>query len=196
MVARFAEHLVDQFEKEKLMDHTMREHYIYAVVSIIERFLTVGSIICLGFIHKNVDLTVLFMIFFFSLRKRTGGYHAKHYWQCYIMTIIVYMTVMYLCHHVQEVACLIWILLGISVVVISVIGTVNHPNLDLDAEEMQISQKSARYVLLIECGILCIAWYLRIDNSYVYCMMLAVILCGFLMILAKLLEQEVNRDEA
>ena len=89
MVARFAEHLVDQFEKEKLMDHTMREHYIYAVVSIIERFLTVGSIICLGFIHKNVDLTVLFMIFFFSLRKRTGGYHAKHYWQCYIMTIIV-----------------------------------------------------------------------------------------------------------
>ena len=38
MVARFAEHLVDQFEKEKLMDHTMREHYIYAVVSIIERF--------------------------------------------------------------------------------------------------------------------------------------------------------------
>ena len=28
MVARFAEHLVDQFEKEKLMDHTMREHYI------------------------------------------------------------------------------------------------------------------------------------------------------------------------
>ena len=88
------------------------------------------------------------------------------------------------------------ILLGISVVVISVIGTVNHPNLDLDAEEMQISQKSARYVLLIECGILCIAWYLRIDNSYVYCMMLAVILCGFLMILAKLLEQEVKRDEA
>lgn len=178
------------------MDHTMREHYIYAVVSIIERFLTVGSIICLGFIHKNVDLTVLFMIFFFSLRKRTGGYHAKHYWQCYIMTIIVYMTVMYLCHHVQEVACLIWILLGISVVVISVIGTVNHPNLDLDAEEMQISQKSARYVLLIECGILCIAWYLRIDNSYVYCMMLAVILCGFLMILAKLLKQEVKKDEA
>ena len=54
MVARFAEHLVDQFEKEELMDHTMREHYIYAVVSIIERFLTVGSIICLGFIHKNV----------------------------------------------------------------------------------------------------------------------------------------------
>ena len=47
VVVRFAEHLVDQFEKEELMDHTMREHYIYAVVSIIERFLTVGSIICL-----------------------------------------------------------------------------------------------------------------------------------------------------
>lgn len=69
MVVKFAEHLVDQFEKEELMDHTMREHYIYAVVSIIERFLTVGSIICLGFIHKNVDLTVLFMIFFFPYEK-------------------------------------------------------------------------------------------------------------------------------
>lgn len=84
MMEKIANAIVREMEKEKLLDHEMNEYYVYALVTLVERWLTIGTIICISFIYNNLLPTVLFLMFFLSLRKRTGGFHAKNFWQCYL----------------------------------------------------------------------------------------------------------------
>lgn len=83
-------------------------------------------------------------------------------------------------------------MLFIAVLVIEVIGTVNHPNIDMDKSEFQESQKSARLLVLIETTVIILLVILGINQIYVSYMSIAIILCSFLMCLARLLKQEVK----
>lgn len=84
MVEMIANAIVDQMEKEKILHYKMREHYLYALITTIEKWITVISILCIGIIFKQVVPMILFLTFFLSLRKRTGGYHANSFYQGYL----------------------------------------------------------------------------------------------------------------
>lgn len=61
--------IVDQMEKEKILHYKMREHYLYALITTIEKWITVISILCIGIIFKQVVPMILFLTFF-SLCER------------------------------------------------------------------------------------------------------------------------------
>ena len=84
MVEMIANAIVDQMEKEKILHYKMREYYLYALITTIEKWITVISILCIGIIFKQVVPMILFLTFFLSLRKRTGGYHANSFCQGYL----------------------------------------------------------------------------------------------------------------
>ncbi|MCI6204212.1 MAG: accessory gene regulator B family protein [Lachnospiraceae bacterium] len=126
------------------------------------------------------------------MRKRTGGYHADKFWQCYPATIITYIGIIQLAAVLSEKTFIMYSMLFIAVLVIEVIGTVNHPNIDMDKSEFQESQKSARLLVLIETTVIILLVILGINQIYVSYMSIAIILCSFLMCLARLLKQEVK----
>ena len=37
---------------------------------------------------------MIFYIFFFELRKRTGGYHLDSFYKCYFVMVAIYLVVM------------------------------------------------------------------------------------------------------
>ena len=47
MVAKLAESIVDTLEKEKIITAQLREHYIYACITLIERIVTILSLLCI-----------------------------------------------------------------------------------------------------------------------------------------------------
>ncbi len=195
VIEKMVTDLVSQMEEEKLIDNSIREYYVYALVSWVESFLTVGTIIVISMAVRRLFPTLLFLIFFLTLRQRTGGYHLNRFYQCYLATIVSYLLILWVdtgwANHIQ-------ILFGglvLSVIFIEIVGTVNHPNMKMNAEELMESKKAARIIALLEGGIICGCILLGVDRIFISYMAIAVILCAVLLCIAKIRKQEVKEDE-
>lgn len=192
MVEEIVLNLVNQMEEKKMIEEGSREYYEYALIIMAERVLAVGTMLILGIIFKQFLPTVAFLIFFLSLRKRTGGYHADKFWQCYLLTIMSYIGVVQVASVLSEKCHIMYALLLLAVFVVEVIGTVNHPNIDFDENELREAKKAARLLVLIETGIIAVFAVFKMNQLYVSYMSIAIILCSSLMCLAKIIKQEVK----
>lgn len=75
--------------------------------------------------------------------------------------------------------------------VLGAIGTVNHPNINMNEKELKESKVMERYILIIEVVIILLFAFLGMDKINLSFMSAAVILCGGLLGLAKIIKQEV-----
>ena len=191
MVEKLANIIVSQMEEEKLLNCKIREHYVYALVIMIEKWVTIISIISLSIIYGQFIPTILFCLFFLSLRKRTGGYHAEKFWQCYLETIVTYILIIFVCSTLVEYMNIVYIFLAGSIILISIIGTVNHPNMAMDELEIQESKSATRYLLCLECMVILAAIILNVCEICICYMSMAIILCAILISIAKIVKQEV-----
>ncbi|MCM1155836.1 MAG: accessory gene regulator B family protein [Ruminococcus flavefaciens] len=191
MIEKMAFKLVNQMEMEKIISKSSCEYYEYAVISMTEHAITVGTMLLLGLIFKQFLHTICFMVFFFSLRRRTGGFHADKFCQCYLGTVITYIVLMQVVPALCINQTIMYGMLFGAIVLICIMGTINHPNVDMNKSELQESKKAARLVVLMEVMVIAVLAYLKADILYIGYMTAAVILCAFLMCLAKIIKQEV-----
>lgn len=193
MIEKMVLKLVNLMETKKIIEKADIEYYEYALVSMAERTIGVGTMLIIGMLFKQFISTIIFLVFFLSLRKRTGGYHADKFWQCYLVTIITYIGVIQVASvFSKKTSVAMYVLLILSVLVIEAIGTVNHPNIDLDKGELRESKRAARLLVLMEAAIIAALVALGANQLYVSYMSIAIILCSSLMCLAKILKQEVK----
>ena len=122
MVEIFVNSLVNQMEKEAILKAEMREYYVYMLVVISEIWITIFSILCMSILLKKVIPTVLFLLCFIPLRRRTGGYHANKFWKCYLGTLIIYLMLNLLCSIVASHMNIVYCGFIISVFLISMMG--------------------------------------------------------------------------
>ena len=78
-----------------------------------------------------------------------------------------------------------------AIILICIMGTINHPNIDMNKGELQESKKAAKLVVLMEVMIIAVLVYLKANILYIGYMSSAIILCALLMCLAKIIKQEV-----
>ncbi|MCM1162263.1 MAG: accessory gene regulator B family protein [Roseburia sp.] len=194
MVEKIVIGLVGQMKKEQIIDLSAGDNYEYALLTMIESFLTITTMLVLGLICKQFVCTICFLVFFLSLRKRTGGYHAKKFWQCYLATVLTYFLVMKIAVPLSGNLIAMCILLICSIIFIELIGTVNHPNVDMDIYEFGESQRAARMLVLLEGSIILALIIMGFDMLYVSYMSIAIILCAMLMCVAKIIKQEVKGE--
>lgn len=192
MVEKIVMELVAQMEDRKIIEKSSRDYYEYVLVTLAEHIIGVGTMLIIGMLFKQFISTVIFLAFFLSLRKRTGGYHADKFWQCYLLTIITYIAIIQLAPVLSQKKVIMYAILLFAVLVIEVIGTVNHPNIDMNKDELQENKKSARLLVLMETAVIVLLITLGINQLYVSYMSIAIILCSFLMCLAKIIKQEVR----
>lgn len=190
MVEKMTEKLVLQMQKNNLISPLESEQYKYVLLALSESFITIVTILFLGMFLGQVIPTICFLFFFLSLRKRTGGYHLGKFWQCYFGTAILYVAVVGFVKLFSEKTIILYIILFCSAVLIEVIGTVNHPNMDMDYLELRGAKKAARLTVLLELMVILIFELLKVDRIYINYMSMAIILCAILLLLAKLLKQE------
>ena len=74
-------------------------------------------------------------------------------------------------------------------------GTVNHPNMHMNSEELIESKKLARLLVLLEVSIILGCVLLGAGMIYTSYMAIAVILCAALLFISKILKQEVRENE-
>lgn len=192
MIEKMALKIVNQMEMQKIINKSSCEYYEYAIITIVEKAITVSTMLFIGLIFRHFIHTICFMVFFLSLRKRTGGFHANKFWQCYLGTVIIYIMIMQIVPILCRNLIVMYGLLFLAILLIFIMGTVNHPNMDMNKRELQESKKAARLLVLMEVMIIAVLIYLKSDSLYIGFVSVAIILCAFLMCLAKIIKQEVT----
>lgn len=195
MIEKLTNELVSQMTEAKLINEELEEYYVYVLISWIEKFITVGTIILISVaVHKLLP-TMFFLIFFFALRKRTGGYHLNKFYQCYLATVASYISILGMSSVLANYPILLFAMLLWAIGIIEIIGTVNHPNMHMDSEELAELKASARIITLLEGVAICCFTILEADMVFISYMAIAVILCAALLCIAKITKQEVNVHE-
>lgn len=195
MIDKLANILVQKMEDNNIIIKEECQIYNYVITIYIESFLAIGTLLIIGIILKNFIYTLFFSVFFFSLRKRTGGFHFPKFYQCYVATIITYIVMQII---ISKLVCnilVIFIYMLIAVVVINIIGTINHPNINMNSEELKNSKESARFLCNMEMFIVCILICMKINTYLVSYLASAIILCAILLVFGKIFKQEVIIDE-
>lgn len=195
MIEKIAIDLVDQMTETKLIHKDMAERYIYVAICWMEKFITIGTIILISIAVERFLPTLFFLLFFWGLRKRTGGYHLDKFYQCYLASVLSYLVILGISTSLVGYPQLILGMLLFAMSVIGIIGTVNHPNMHMDSAQLAESKKEARIILLLEGSIIYCCVLLGADLIFISYMAIAVILCAALLCIAKILKQEVKENE-
>ena len=136
MVERIANNFIGQMVDNKIINKELADMYIYTFICFVEKFITIGSIVIISLITNNLLPTLFFLIFFFELRKRTGGYHLDSFYKCYFATVAIHLAVMLTVTRLAKYQH--WLLGAVVITAIYIVwtGTANHPNIHMNAEEL------------------------------------------------------------
>ena len=178
-----------------LIKEELQEYYQYAIIGIMEFFVNLISILILSIVFKNTMQTIVFVIFFYSLRSRCGGYHMKTFKACYVCTLILYTAISSMVPVILQKLPLLLILTAAAGTYIIIVGVVNHPNMGMSREEVVECKRATRWMIILQ--LLCIGFeiWLNIQNVWIAYPSLAIILCGILAFAAKITGQEVKANE-
>lgn len=108
----------------------------------------------------------------------TGDCRADKFWQCYLVTIIAYFRITQITAVLSEKLIVMYVMLFLAVLLIVVIGTINHPNRDMDRSELQAAKWAARLCVLMEVMATAASVVLEINSLYISDMSVAIILCA------------------
>ena len=112
------------------------------------------------------------------------------FFKCYVGSVILYLITYCSIRYTYNCYVMV-ILLVVSILVIGVVGTVNHPNMHMDSMELSGNRRRAIINLALETGVIIISIYIGIDKVSIGYMAMGVIQCAILLCMAKIMKQEV-----
>lgn len=94
MLRTCAARLTDQVYKHCPLPEARRPVYLYGFELFLSTASSIVSILILSLLFSVFPSTLLFLLLFCSLRSFVGGYHAKTYFRCFLLTHFVYFSVL------------------------------------------------------------------------------------------------------
>lgn len=190
---RLAVYLTNCFLEYGIADKDSEEEYTYGMEVALGKALNYTTLLILAILNKVLFPSLIYFLVFFSLRGRTGGYHAKSPVTCYVGTIFIYITLIYgvsplLKNNLVISLCIILF----SWVVIIVFAPVNHPNLCLNAQEVRDCKRASRWILILVTAGICLLTAFQINKDYAVYALAGMGIDAILLCTAKLIGQEVN----
>lgn len=134
----------------RIIEEKDRPIYDYGIYLTLMTMLTVSTIIILGFFWGKIGLTLVFIFIIASMRHYTGGYHANHYWQCYLLSCMSYCAVIYLASNTIMLNTMFLPVIGsIAMIYNLAIGSLNSDKNPKTPQEMILRMKRARYIFIL-----------------------------------------------
>ena len=191
MLDQIIKNCLDQMQEKNLIMEDNREYYQYAMELLVEESLTVGTILVVIICMQEFVNGVIFLISFLALRRRTGGFHMKTFKACYVATIGTFIGVLLVKNIMYTYSKLLLVFTCIAASYLLIVGTMNHPNIDMDKIELLASKKCARMVCIIELLMIIVGMQIRNFEEISIMISLAIILCSVSMKLAQLVRQKI-----
>lgn len=188
------EQLVYELIQKKILDEEHREDYKYILEIKFEKLVTYSILLFVALLIGKPMQGMLFAVSFVGLRQTTGGFHAESFCGCLLGSVLTLLLGVKIVVPLSEcyteaTGCV----LLLSIICILCFAPVNHPNLALTKEERKKHKYLSICVLGIELGIIGIGEYLHMHFQRY--MVASLIICAVLILLAKIIRQEVKDDE-
>lgn len=184
--------LTKKLLKYRLIDYDIKENYEYAIQVHLEKIIGFSILLTISMLCGFLGETIVFIIFFTYARRYSGGFHAGSFCSCLfcsVVTYIVYVKCLYL--FLLSNMGVNMIIVSISALIIMIVGAVNHPNMHWSTREYNISRNCARVVAMIELSCIVLLLILKGSYSYILFMSYGLTLSAIMLLLAKILRQEV-----
>lgn len=118
-----------------------------------QRFLELSvNIICSIIIAVLLDMKfecIAFFLFFIPLRSYSGGFHMEHYLSCLFLSCLSLTSILCIVKYLSPLPVFSCILYLISLVVIKITGSVDHPNRYVDEADNLYFNKRTNIILLM-----------------------------------------------
>ena len=189
-----AEKLTDYLIKNEIKEEAKREECTYGFEMLFQKAIGYGTLLLLGSALYKFIPTVVFLLTFCTLRERTGGFHMRTETGCFIVSIVQFLLIMRLGE--VSIIRLPFIQLGIvliSILIIFLLAPLNHPNWNLNTEEVKQCRHLARMWTFIFAGIVVVSVYMDWFLEYIPYIVMGMGLDAGALLLGKVVRQEVNQ---
>lgn len=189
---KVAQIIVKLLVKKNFLDKNRNEEYVYVVEIVMEKMFSYATLLMLALLFNNIVQTIIFLVFFMSMRGRTGGFHMETYKTCWVLTVIIYLLISFIAvPFLYNKGMYSYWIFSIAILIILIISTVNHPNMQLSNLEYKDAKKVARFTAGIHWILLTVLYWGLPNSPCILWAMIADILCAVLLVIAKMFKQEV-----
>ena len=171
--------------KRSIISDSDRNLYEFAYLSLIERLISWGTIIVLGTLFDCFLGSIIFTFSFIPLRIYAGGFHAKVYWKCFLISSITFLIVIVFFKNIYSHISteIILLFLFISIIIIIKKAPISDPNRPLNKKEFQNYRLVTRKILLIETIMIIPTSIYNIHHVFPAFTIMAIILEAFLLVI-------------
>lgn len=148
---KIAYSLTELLINEQIINKEEKEIYFYGLQLALCCGLTSVTILAIGWCTRQLFWTICFMTALVALRHYTGGYHAQSYFQCFMLTISVYLLMLLSKDYIAPL-CSSQGLIGGSLVACAYLlykGSINSKKNPKTKEEMQQRKRRARSLVIL-----------------------------------------------
>lgn len=158
MLQKMAEKIVYIFFEK---DDSNIDNYIYGIELFLSSFICSVLLLLIGIITNTFFESVIFIVCFSALRIFTGGYHARSFLLCSVITLLNYLFV--LCIYKWLLFYLSKTYVNLSVFIVSLLlfillAPVDNPSNPFDQEQAFIFKKRSIIILLVEIMVFYTFW--------------------------------------
>ena len=194
MLSKVATKLTNRLLLSGVISAEEEEIYIYGFELLLSFLFSTAVILAIGIAVQAVLPTIAFLAVFIVLRSYTGGFHARTYAVCSLVTFSVYGVVMLLSHFLT-VGYIEYLVMGvIGVVLLVIFAPVKHPNKELTAQDIKRNKiiSVVVFILFLSAGVMLCLADMYIESASIYFALVADLLLLFVKNRRK--ETESNED--
>lgn len=148
MLNKLAVKITSKLLLQKIIPENLADIYIYGFELLLSFLFSTSVILVIGILCDRFFQTIAFLLVFVALRSFTGGYHAKKYWVCTVVTLTTFCLTLLLSEFLK-VSLLLYVILGIiGLVLITKFVPIENPNKPL-SEKQRGKYKIISLVLFI-----------------------------------------------
>lgn len=151
MVDSICNFIIYKLNKEQIIQEEKNEIYLYGLQLLMATLIKAVGLFVLAIIMGAVKESIIFMIFFSSLRIQAGGIHAHSLLKCFISTAIIMFSAIYIVRlfpYVQNLNIQI-IMIVISIILVYMFAPVENENKPLSEEEKILYRKRSMITVLV-----------------------------------------------
>jgi len=196
MVAQTCNKIVGRMIANDLISDADRAIYSYHLQIMLETIIVHAILLSMAAITGHFIEIFLFLLSFDILRGSANGYHCKTSVGCFLLSsivcaLVVLMRDLFLRYILQYQGGLI-----ISMIIIFLVGAINHPNMGWSDEELSKAKRSSQIKILIMLILLFILDFLGIEKVYLYCFSMGIVQCSISLVIVILGRKGGHSDEA
>lgn len=145
--------LLNELLKRNIIPHEKSEIYYTGIILLISDLINITLVIIAGIFTHSFLWSIIYLIMLWTVRRFSGGFHAKTYTVCRIVTLGTYIIIMFLSKTTDKNYAIISSLCNCFAFITMVLfAPVKHPNKSLTEKEAK-ANKTFSLIATLSCVI-------------------------------------------